>query len=639
MIMKAKVLPLFIQMPIKRHRVVIKLLFMAVMAYGSTTSSYGQILNNSTKISEKSGPAAPIVVTQSVPETLNVTPATIEAIKNEVLATPTPQLEGYSEVRKLADSLAKERSRLTEISERLQNDSQALMNAKAKVKAAQDRINTIALSKQKSDAQALDSLRKAKEEEDRKSIKELQSKSESIIAAARSQSALNKLSLSLTKKLRSADSTIVSPDSLNVLSEKLIPDLRSKVAKNTFLANNLHTLFDSTHNTKRRMVLNDSLSDICAIYSGIADDNKDLNSRVRDVIKTKQILSTKIKSLSKEIEDGLKRTQDELNFNSTEQLTAYQSMMDQIVIRYRKIEEVLKDEIGPAIISGTLEYKQLLKQYISLGDKFSKTSNDLTRLQKDNINLTPKVKSEEMDFGALPNLTQLIGDNRAPNLNISIVGSFSSTSETINSTFETKIFTANLPKELQNAKALFIPELSSFGVQVAYSLGWETRSQLGRNSFLNHRGVNVAVNLLNKKVLNESQFAIDEDLSNFTAHLKGGFEQVIVKDRMSVYANVSWIGLIDNVKNFREQYSQFLEKPKQSTFWFGDFGARFLLLPNLKNVSAGGNLQIYADINFTLPGIWGRDIMQTDDKIMTLVKIGFKKSLGIIHRQTPKLVQ
>ncbi|MBE9460544.1 hypothetical protein ACFP1I_02450 [Dyadobacter subterraneus] len=439
---------------------------------------------------------------------------------------------------------------------------------------------------------------------------------------------------SLQSNLLKLDSVNNLSDSLKILSKKLIPDLRTKLGKNIFVLGSMHTLFDSSFSLKTRQEINDSLSDISVNYQILNQDATDLLKDVEKEMTSRDDRAINIKDLQSRLKTLFELVNRKVDLKDVAILTQQDSLLKNIQSSIDIIDNQVKTKLG--LVKSDKEYRKLIERYLYQYKEYNRNSKLFEDFQKRRFKELKKKtrdKGDEMDFGALPSISQLIGQTRALNLNISVLGSYSTSNDTIRTSFETRLFTGTIPKELINPRSLFIPEISSFGVQVKYSVGWETRSNFGNNSYLNHKGLNFEVNLLNKKILIDSLFKSGDDLNNFVAHFKGGFEQVIVKERMSVYVNASWLSFIDNVSNFHSQYDRYLKVKNKNSYWFGDFGARFLLLPGTaaSDIKTGG-LSIYADINFIIPGSWGRNIIQTNDKLLTIVKIGVKKSLGVIHR-------
>ena len=612
-----------------------RLLYFLLFVVGITSYASAQVLQNSAKPSTDKNETTS-VVNASSPETLNVRPAQIQAIKNASELKLQLSSEAFNKPRQTLDSLARVNVELNHITSKLNAKVDSLDKAERELKEARA-LFLAARRERKANTDLLRKIEKQKEEKAAKARKdveeaELNSRFNALALAMKKIAKLNSSIADLKVNVATLDSSNKVADSLKILDGALIPDLRSKLGRNRFILTNLHTLFDSTHTLQMRRNINDSLSNISTEYEMIALDNQDLLVKVKNQIEDREIRDEKLKALSQQLQLALSTVNSSFSFDSTKSINNQNEKLNQVEQQLSAIDKDVHTKLG--IAKSDKEYRTILKTYLSLAQRYKTNSTKLDNFQKATFKeLNKNKKDNEMEFGALPNVSQLVGETRGLNLNISVIGAYSTSNDTIRTSFESRLFTGTIPKDLVNARSLFIPEISSFGVQVKYSVGWETKSNFGNNSYLNHKGLNFEVNLLNKKILSDSLLEPGADLNNFVAHFKGGYEQVIIKKRMSVYANASWFSLIDNVTNFHKQFDQYLKYKDKNSYWFGDFGARFLLLPGAgASTLKTGDLSIYADINFIIPGSWGRNIIQTDDKLFTLIKIGLKKSLGVIHR-------
>ena len=588
-----------------------------------------QVLNNSTRMKEKE----PLGIPQEnliKAESLDIDPGKLSSIKNAATNTLTLPIPSVDPSKKVIDSLNSRNDELQSLNDNLKKNNKALNSAVENLRIAKVRLSMV--YKENERIAAEQKVRDAEKAAAEKKVEELKARFDLLAIIAKKQAATSNLLISIRKLAGKLDSSSHLTDSLTVLQKNLLPDLRSKVAKNKFVANNLHTMFDTTQTRDKRILMNDTLSDIDAAYVNIADEQNFLLSSVHEELAAKRKRENELQSILVFVDQKAAVFQEPLQLENPDDIDRLDQKITLVQKDLTDIDKSLRGRIRLEILEGNARYREILKLYLEQVDQFKVNTKKLQSFQKANFVNKTASKATDVDFEALPNLSQLIGENRAPNLNINIAGQFSFQNQNSRSSFESRLFTANVPKTMYNPRALFIPEISSFGVQVKYVLGWELTGNIGNKKVFNHLGLNMEVNLLNKRVLDESLFKPEDDLSNFIAHFKGGYEQVVIKERMSVYVNLNWLGLIDNVKNFHVQYDQYLKVPNKNTYWFGDFGTRLLLIPGTNKGDGKGDFQLFSDINFILPGSWGRNIIQTEDKILTLAKIGFRKSLGVIHR-------
>lgn len=441
-------------------------------------------------------------------------------------------------------------------------------------------------------------------------------------------------------------------DSLNELNKQASLS-RNQIKNSTFRIASLYSLYDTTFTRANKLTIIDSISNFSTIFA-IQDENvKDLTDAIKTSVKNVEAVllsssgnDTLLDSLSKVVRT-LVVNKDTL---TNETLKKTEEISKNIA---KALSRLTVDQNNNSLTKLRSEFKNFSNIFISIKTNYNAVNKRYATFFNNSFS-EKKKPVEETEFGAFPNLSSLIGEQRTLNLNISILGSYTKRDDKQFSSFEARLFTGNVPKGLTNARSLFIPEASTFGTQIKYTTGvkltaskpLEPEKQVATNL-----GGQFELNLLSKRLATgigsttmtspSSGTSSVDDLNNFVIHARVGGELVVLKDVFSIYTSANWITLLDNVQKFHEQYKSLNQITDKSSWFFFDVGCRLLFNPSGGDAKKfiGSGLKIVADFNLIVPKLWGRqlinntnDITQTD-KVLPVIRIGIRKSLGIIHEQ------
>lgn len=435
-------------------------------------------------------------------------------------------------------------------------------------------------------------------------------------------------------------------DSLTAISSAL-PQTHDQIRQRLFKLTNIHTLFDTSYTYKARTSIIDSLAIFAAQLDALNEDLSDLKRLSRLTIEKADEAAKALVAKLPDIDTIASRNSQTV---STMDSTTFDVIKDEHGKRRAALET-----IGGFIQEQQRNLQQLALSYQTtvkrIGDANS-TSVTLYKASADYINRNlkeakPKSSLEEVEFGAFPNVSYILGDQRALNLNIGILGAYSSIDTVTFSRLEARLFTGSVPKNLANPRSLFIPEASTFGTQIRYTTDRNVVVSNKARRYITNIGFMGELNLLSKRILSDSlttsavSSTVTEASSNFIVHARGGLEMVVYKGVFSVYANYNWMALIDNIERFRNQYARLTQIGDKTSFGFIDIGGRILLNPRGGDSKKyiGSGLNIVADFNLIIPRAWGRELLSNRqdnkniDRFIPVIRLGVRKSLGTLHER------
>ena len=444
-------------------------------------------------------------------------------------------------------------------------------------------------------------------------------------------------------------------DSLKLLIAQ-IPGTRSQIKNRSFYISSLSALYDTSYTKKDKLLIIDTLSYFSVVYTMLDEEAKDLTSDLKISIKN---ISNIDKSAIKQdtLLSRLLRQARLIKINNlTPAVFASKDTLDKITKRITSALDSLNSaraslyQDDQDLLDIKNNFKDFSKSFLKIKNSYEKSTKDFSAFYNKKF-ADKKQGIEETEFGAFPNISYLIGEQRSLNLNISVLGAYTKINEGNFDRFEARLFTSNVPKTLTNARSLFIPESSTFGTQIKYVTGYEisarkpgqpqkqTVTSFGGTFELNLLSKRLATGISSVSVTNPtSGTSTPDDLNNFIVHAKGGGELIILKDVFSVYGNLNWISLIDNTQKFHLQFKELDQIDNKSSWVFFDIGFKLLLNPSGGDAKklVGSGLKIIADFDLVIPRKWGRqlvngvNIVDNSDKFLPIIRLGVKKSLGII---------
>ena len=456
--------------------------------------------------------------------------------------------------------------------------------------------------------------------------------------------------LDLNKALKILNNT---KDSLVAL-KLLVEESRNQITNSMFRVSSVYSLYDTSFTRKNKEVIIDSLSLLATTFTRIDEDSKEINEDIKNSIKnidlTIEICLSKDSVLNiytKKVQSLITK-KDSININ----------LLKKVLIQSNDIEATLKAfSVNPqSKFSNKLQadFKSYSKRFITIKKNFDTNQKKYNSFYKNNLTRGSS-SIEQSEFGALPNITSLIGEQRALNLNVSILGSYTKKDDQSFNVIEAKLFTSNVPNSLANPRSLFIPEVSTFGTQIKYVSGYNFVASKPNSTSTTQIATtfsgNFELNLLSKRLSTgitsvtttnpSNNTLVSNDLNNFVIHARGGGEFVILREVFSIYANLNWISIIDNVQKFHQTFDGLTEIDKKSSWVFFDVGCRILLNPAGGDAKkyAGSGFNIIADFNLIIPKVWGRQLINSTnntaktDMFIPLIRLGIRKSLGVISKK------
>lgn len=248
--------------------------------------------------------------------------------------------------------------------------------------------------------------------------------------------------------------------------------------------------------------------------------------------------------------------------------------------------------------------KFIFKDYNGLTDYVDKKNTEIkAKRNKLNADSVPSDK----ELSALPGAS-IFGSRIVPN--IALVGSktFSGSDNAFGFGGELRFFTGGtsdgVAKGMQN---YFIPEASTYGIQINASLGLSSDPKNDIKRFI----VNSSFNYLGKNIKIDSS----NTFSTSVIHYKLGLQYILVKNAISAYINYNGILPIDNISNV-EKYIDKASKWRE----FTDVGLKlyFDLMPKK-------SFFLLMDLGFTLVNSTVSDIVKTKDLAIPTVKLSLRK--------------
>ena len=436
-------------------------------------------------------------------------------------------------------------------------------------------------------------------------------------------------------------------DSLSKL-KALVYEAQSIVKNSLYQATSLYSLYDTTFTRGVRETIIKSLSPLSAQYNMSDENLKDLLQDIKSSTRDIDVALERSMGRDTLLNEYYERATSLINNTAVTSISSLQDAEKNGETLGNLLDNFYLKDVANWLQKSRNNFKAFSSQLIDIKKKYNNDTKAYDDLYTKYF--VKKESVDETEFGAFPNISYLIGDQRSLNLNISVLGAYTKVNDDAFSRFEAKLFTGSIPKGLVNARSLFIPEVSSFGTQIKYVTGYAlsaTKPGKEKKQVISNFGGTFELNLLSKQLSSDissltatvPSSSTSTGLNNFVIHAKGGGELVILRDVFSVYSNLNWITLIDNTANFHKQFANLDRIDNKSSWVFFDIGCKLLLNPaggDAKKVALNG-LKIVADFDLIIPRMWGRQLIngQNDvsksDMFLPLIKLGVRKSLGIIR--------
>lgn len=273
-----------------------------------------------------------------------------------------------------------------------------------------------------------------------------------------------------------------------------------------------------------------------------------------------------------------------------------------------------KEELKAAFSQEKIHNDAFKKEYDSYRDKFRGYIIEINEIKK---NHKPKEEEKQSsDASVLANFTQPLNQSTSliPGIDIFAYKKFDSDEYSFYG--QAKLFLAapgSDTNSLSHATKYFIPEASQFGFMADFSFGFLPAKAVPDKNAEKKLGLNFSFYYLQKQL--STRDSLKTLFSTGMVQVKSGLEFILIKNALSVYANLNGYLVGKGVEGYNKFYVN------DSKFkWFSEFGLKSYLV-----LQSDSKINLLLDLRFLPVGRTIKEMTLSKDKFIPLFKLGIVK--------------